>query len=72
MICAGDLVNGRRDACEGDSGGPLIISKSDNDKTAIIYGIVSFGFFCGRSDGSSPSVSTFFPISEFSYFVIRF
>ena len=51
MICAGDLVNGRRDACEGDSGGPLIISKSNNDRTAIIYGIASFGFFCGRSDG---------------------
>ena len=26
----------------------------------------------GRGVGSSPSVSTFFPISEFPYFIIRF
>ena len=59
MICAGGSVfDGRPsgDACSGDSGGPLIIPKSDTDDTAMLVGIVSFGFRCGRSD--APGVYT--------------
>jgi len=40
MLCAGDSLNFMIDACEGDSGGPLI-----HDDTLI--GVVSFGAGCG-------------------------
>lgn len=40
MFCAGYL-DGRHDACLGDSGGPLAL---DNK----LYGIVSFGKGCGE------------------------
>ena len=30
------------------SGGPLVVPKSSSDKTAIIYGIVSWGGSCGK------------------------
>ena len=42
--------------CSGDSGGPLIIPKSDTDDTAVLIGIVSFGYRCGLSD--APGVYT--------------
>ncbi|XP_028658462.2 granzyme A-like [Erpetoichthys calabaricus] len=41
MICAGDK-NGNKDACKGDSGGPLICNKS-------YTGIVAFGEGCGAT-----------------------
>ena len=61
MICAGGRVfdgglSGAGDACGGDSGGPLIIPKSDTDDTAMLVGIVSFGKACGLID--APGVYT--------------
>ena len=61
MICAGGRVFdggllGVGDACGGDSGGPLIIPKSDTDDTAMLVGIVSFGIGCGLID--APGVYT--------------
>ncbi|XP_078296338.1 LOW QUALITY PROTEIN: testisin-like [Panthera onca] len=43
MICAGS-ENGQRDACKGDSGGPLACEKRD---VWIQVGIVSWGSGCG-------------------------
>ena len=48
MICAGDPdarepVQG---ACGGDSGGPLLATRSRRD---VLYGVVSWGLACGRS-----------------------
>ncbi|MBN3270720.1 GRAA protein, partial [Polyodon spathula] len=42
MFCAGD-INGGKDSCEGDSGGPIICN-------GIYSGIVSFGEKCGLRD----------------------
>ena len=42
MICAGDEKGGK-DACQNDSGGPLVVNN-------VLYGIVSFGIGCGRAD----------------------
>ena len=42
MICAG-YANGGKDACSGDSGGPLICQ---NGKYAVITGIISWGIEC--------------------------
>lgn len=52
MICAGDL-NGNRDACRGDSGGPLICYR---DGVELLAGVVSFGYVCGRA--AKPGVYT--------------
>lgn len=43
MICAADEANGR-DACGGDSGGPLAVEGSGG--TYVQIGIVSFGENC--------------------------
>jgi secreted trypsin-like serine protease len=51
MICAGNLLFGGKDACGGDSGGPLLRAV---DGTQI--GIVSFGWECGLS--THPGVYT--------------
>ena len=48
MICAGYLEGGK-DACDGDAGGPLIVQ---NKESAVIYGIVSFGLGCAQPDKS--------------------
>ena len=55
QICAG-AINGQ-DSCTGDSGGPLIVSKSEStDSTKYLYGIVSFGSRkCGNG---KPAVHT--------------
>jgi hypothetical protein len=50
QICAG-VLEGGRDSCAGDSGGPLMRS-SDN----LQYGLVSFGFGCARPN--TPAVYT--------------
>lgn len=52
QICAGDLEEGKTDACYGDSGGPLVTI----DKPEQLYGIVSWGVSCGRKQ--SPGVYT--------------
>ncbi|XP_054087056.1 anionic trypsin-2-like isoform X2 [Zeugodacus cucurbitae] len=41
MMCAGDENDYERDACSGDSGGPLICDEK-------VTGIVSFGYGCGE------------------------
>uniref|UniRef100_A0A5K3F162 Peptidase S1 domain-containing protein n=1 Tax=Mesocestoides corti TaxID=53468 RepID=A0A5K3F162_MESCO len=43
VLCAGNM--GRMDACQYDSGGPLMCS-SDVDDQYIVVGIISFGFKC--------------------------
>lgn len=52
MFCAGD-EDGGRDACSGDSGGPLI--KQVNG-TSVVLGLVSWGDGCGKAD--KPGVYT--------------
>jgi hypothetical protein len=47
MICAG-YEDGKKDACTGDSGGPLI-KKSEDSKQWTQVGIVSWGEGCARA-----------------------
>ena len=49
--CAG-WPEGRKDACRGDSGGPLICVSKDNQP--ILWGLTSFGIRCGERN--SPGV----------------
>ena len=44
-FCAGGEPNNNRDACKGDSGGPLLVRR---DGKYVQAGIVNFGFGCGR------------------------
>lgn len=43
MICAGGMIANKRDACSGDSGGPL---QMDVDGHITLIGVVSFGNDC--------------------------
>merc|ERR1712055_938418 len=45
MICAGDRINGKIDACNGDSGGPMVWLNPDTSNVEII-GLSSFGHNC--------------------------
>ena len=54
MMCAG-LRDGGKDACEGDSGGPLLVQRYDNS-TWFQIGIVSHGYGCGHPN--KPGVYT--------------
>ncbi|XP_050732360.1 trypsin alpha-3-like [Eriocheir sinensis] len=46
MLCAGDLG---RDACTGDSGGPLM-GKVEGEEGMVVFGLVSFGHGCGMKE----------------------
>ena len=46
MICAG-IQSGGKDACDGDSGGPMMI---EHDQTRLQAGIASWGSGCARPD----------------------
>jgi len=49
QFCAGD-VNGGKDACSGDSGGPLMAKDPENDMAATLIGVVSAGSACADKD----------------------
>ena len=42
QMCAGETINGGKDACNGDSGGPLLYS-------GIVVGVTSWGVGCGTT-----------------------
>jgi secreted trypsin-like serine protease len=50
-MCAGGKKN--KDACSGDSGGPLILEQSTGD---VLVGVVSWGQACGTKDKAKPGV----------------
>ncbi|GBM50644.1 Clotting factor B [Araneus ventricosus] len=60
MICAGGFEEGGRDACEGDSGGPLLRGA---EGLWTLVGVVSFGARCGDPGypGVYTRVSAYFP-----------
>ena len=55
MICAG-FADGGKDACLGDSGGPLMVKEDGRYHQA---GIISFGIDCGESYGVYTRVPAF-------------
>ncbi|XP_044739296.1 serine proteinase stubble-like [Chrysoperla carnea] len=63
FICAG-LRSGGSDSCEGDSGGPMVIQRSQ-DKRFILAGVISWGIGC--AEPNQPGVYT--RISEFRHWI---
>jgi len=49
MICAGDITVGKIDACNGDSGGPMVWLDPATGQVQII-GLTSFGFLCAQAN----------------------
>lgn len=62
MLCAG-IVKGGKDACSGDSGGPIFQKSSDGSMLQV--GIVSFGAGCARAN--RPGIYT--RVSAFSEWI---
>lgn len=54
ILCAG-AIDGGRDACAGDSGGPLTVKRSEDNKW-VLAGIISNGIECGQPN--TPGVYT--------------
>ncbi|PSN50157.1 Serine protease snake, partial [Blattella germanica] len=55
MLCVGDL-NGGKDTCKGDSGGPLQVELDEPFCMYDVIGITSFGSICGAKN--SPAIYT--------------
>ncbi|XP_054161833.1 MFS-type transporter SLC18B1-like [Oppia nitens] len=55
MVCAGGEALGGKDACQHDSGGPLLV-KYDETPIWMIIGVVSWGLGCGEPN--TPGVYT--------------
>ncbi|CAL1260800.1 unnamed protein product [Larinioides sclopetarius] len=62
FICAG-YVNGGKDSCEGDSGGPMVLQESDG--RWILAGVISWGIGCAMPN--QPGVYT--RITKFSEWI---
>ncbi|KAM7299839.1 clotting factor B [Ixodes scapularis] len=62
FVCAGNITYGGVDACQQDSGGPLLIETARNGHRVLeVIGIVSFGVGCGAANfpGVYTRVSTY-------------
>ncbi|KAM7299840.1 clotting factor G beta subunit [Ixodes scapularis] len=62
FVCAGNITEGGVDACQQDSGGPLVIRTTRNAEHVLeVIGIVSFGVGCGSANfpGVYARVSTY-------------
>lgn len=63
LLCAGNLTHGGRDACVGDSGGPLTVVQNGRH---VLAGLVSFGHSCALPEW--PGIYT--RISEYSDWIV--
>ncbi len=63
MLCLG-VLDGSKDSCNGDSGGPAFVLDPENGRLQQI-GIVSFGFGCARRNFSG----VYTRVSEFTNFI---
>uniref|UniRef100_A0A7S1B855 Peptidase S1 domain-containing protein n=1 Tax=Corethron hystrix TaxID=216773 RepID=A0A7S1B855_9STRA len=55
MMCCDSLV--KKDACDGDSGGPLLL-KGENNERDILVGLISWGLSCAEYPGVYSRIST--------------